>query len=417
LEKNNILCYKTFKYTVLFAKIMSKTIAIIGMQFGDEGKGKIIDFLAEKADVVARFNGGNNAGHTIEVGDKKTILHLIPSGILHKNKINIIGNGVVVDPNVLVQEIQNLKDNGIDVNSKNLIVSENAHVILEKHIKEDKEKNKHLDTTARGIGPAYEDKIARTGLRIIDYRGSNERFSKEIKPFLKNTPLLINNLIDKNKKILFEGAQGTLLDIDHGTYPYVTSSNATIGGVCTGLGVGPKKIDKSVGVIKAYVTRVGSGPLPTELEDEDGKRMQEKGNEFGATTGRQRRVGWFDAVMGKYAAMVNGTDAFILTKLDVLSGMPKIKICTAYKYNDKAINDFTTDLKILENCDPVYEEFPGWEEDISEIKKYGELPENAKRYVKKIESLLGIPACIVSVGPERNQTIILRKEFLWSGNL
>jgi len=259
---------------------MVNNIAIIGMQFGDEGKGKIIDFLAESADVVARFNGGNNAGHTIKVNDKTIILHLIPSGILHKGKINIIGNGLVVDPKVLMEEIEDLKNKGIKVTPDNLIVSENAHIILEKHIKEDKEKNKHIGTTTRGIGPAYTDKVARKGIRVIDYINKNDEFSKKLNPFVKNTTLLINNLIDKNKKILFEGAQGTLLDIDFGTYPYVTSSNATVGGICTGLGIGPKKIDKVLGVAKAYTTRVGNGPLPTELKDETGKKIQKTGNEF-----------------------------------------------------------------------------------------------------------------------------------------
>ena len=392
---------------------MTKTIAVIGMQFGDEGKGKIIDFLAEKADVIARFNGGNNAGHTINVNNKTFILHLIPSGILHKGKINIIGNGVVVDPKVLLEEIQNLKNNEIEVTPHNLIVSENAHVILEKHIEEDKKKNVHLNTTSRGIGPAYADKAARKGLRIIDYINKNDKFSNKIKPFVKNTILLINNLINKNKKILFEGAQGTLLDIDHGTYPYVTSSNATVGGICTGLGIGPKKISKALGVVKAYTTRVGNGPFPTEIKDNVGKKIQKKGKEFGATTGRTRRIGWFDALMGKHSVMVNNLDAFVITKLDVLSGLEKIKICTGYKYHNKVIKDFTTNLGILENCEPIYEELPGWKENISNIKKFNDLPENTKKYIKRIEELLGIPACIVSLGPRREQTIVLRNEFLF----
>jgi adenylosuccinate synthase len=390
---------------------MCKTIAIIGMQFGDEGKGAVVDRLAEQADVIARFNGGNNAGHTIIVNGKKTILHLIPSGILHKDKINIIGNGLVVDPTVLMQEIDSLNGNGIKITSKNLVISENAHVILKKHLDEDKKKNEKIGTTARGIGPAYTEKAARTGLRVIDYIDKKEEHSSALKDFVKDTSLLINNLIDENKKVLFEGAQGTLLDIDHGTYPFVTSSNVITGGICTGLGIGPKKINKAVGVIKAYVTRVGNGPFPTELNDETGKQIQEKGKEFGATTGRTRRVGWFDALMGKYSVMVNGLDAFILTKLDVLSGLEKIKICTSY--NNKKINNFTTNIEILENCKPVYEELPGWKEDISTIKDFNKLPENAKKYIKRIEKLLRIPACVVSLGPERDQTIVLKKEFLF----
>jgi len=387
-------------------------IAVIGMQFGDEGKGKIIDFLAESSDVIARFNGGNNAGHTIKVNDKTTILHLIPSGILHENKINIIGNGVVVDPKVLTEEIKELTGNGIKVTPDNLIVSENAHIILEKHIKEDKEKNKHIGTTSRGIGPTYKDKVTRSGMRVVDYINGNNEFSKQIKPHVQNTVLLINNLIDKNKKILFEGAQGTLLDIDHGTYPYVTSSNATVGGICTGLGIGPKKIGNIIGIAKAYTTRVGEGPLPTELKDEIGQQIQDKGKEVGATTGRTRRCGWFDGLMCKYSAMINGVDAVVLTKLDVLSGIDKIKIGVGYKYKDKIIKDFTINLEILENCEIEYEELEGWKENIENIKNFEDLPDNAKTYIKKIEELMEAPVCMISVGPERNQTITLKKEFL-----
>ncbi len=391
---------------------MPKNITVIGTQFGDEGKGKIIDFLAEKANVIARFNGGNNAGHTIKVNDKTTILHLIPSGILHNGKINIIGNGVVVDPKVLMQEIEDLRNKEVKVTPDNLVLSENAHVILENHIKEDKEKNKHLGTTSRGIGPAYTDKIARAGLRVIDYINKDDEFSKKISPFVKNTTLLINNLIDKNKKVLFEGAQGTLLDIDHGTYPYVTSSNTISGGVCLGLGIGPKNVGNVIGIAKAYITRVGAGPLPTELKDEVGKQIQDIGKEFGATTGRARRCGWFDALIGKYAAMVNGLDTIALTKLDVLSGLEKIKICISYKHKNKIIKDFSSNVEILENCEPIYEEMPGWKEKLDNINKFNDLPENAKKYIKRIEELMEIPVCIVSIGPERNQTLVLKKEFL-----
>ena len=431
---------------------MTKNIAVIGMQFGDEGKGKIIDFLAEKADVVARFNGGNNAGHTIRVGNETTILHLIPSGILHKSKINIIGNGVVVDPKVLLKEIDDLRSKGVKVTPDNLIMSENAHTILEKHIEEDKEKNQHLGTTSRGIGPAYTDKAARRGIRIIDYIGKNNEFSKKLSPFVKNTTMIINELINKNKKILFEGAQGTLLDIDHGTYPYVTSSNATVGGICTGLGIGPNKVGTVLGIAKAYTSRVGNGPLPTELgteqemkeeksykelksdlseegfnklmrtitkkanegnEHSQGRLLRMNGVEYGSTTGRPRRTGWLDALMCRYAAMVNGMDAIALTKLDVLSGFEKIKICVGYKYEGRILKSFTTNAGILKNCMPIYEELPGWKESLSGIKEFKNLPENAKRYVKRIEDLLGIPVCIASIGPERGQTLVLRKEFLF----
>ncbi len=427
---------------------MAKNIAVIGAQFGDEGKGKIIDFLAEDADVVARFNGGNNAGHTIKVKDEKTILHLIPSGILHRGKINIIGNGLVVDPKVLMKEIENLQDKGVKITPDNLVVSSNAHIILNKHIEEDKEKNVHLGTTSRGIGPAYTDKVARTGVRVVDYAGKNPK----LKPFVKNTSLLINDLIDRNKKVLFEGAQGTLLDIDHGTYPYVTSSNATAGGICTGLGIGPKKIDKIIGISKAYITRVGKGPLPTELGTEQqtkeeknyselksdlseegfatlmrkilrkanendeysqGRLLRMNGMEYGATTNRPRRTGWFDALIGKYAVMINSLDAITLTKLDVLSGFEKIKICVGYKYKDRIIKNFTSNVEILKNCKPIYEELPGWKENLEKIKDYKELPHNARKYVERIEELLNIPVCIVSIGPERKQTLVLKKEFLF----
>lgn len=396
---------------------MTNNIAVIGMQFGDEGKGKIIDFLAEKVDVIARFNGGNNAGHTIKVNDETTILHLIPSGILHKGKINIIGNGVVVDPKVLIGEIEDLRNKNVKVTPDNLIVSENAHIILEKHIKEDKEKNKHLGTTSRGIGPSYKDKVTRSGIRVVDYIGGNSEFSKQINPFVKNTALFINNLIDKNKKVLFEGAQGTLLDLDHGTYPYVTSSNATVGGICTGLGIGLKKIGNVIGIAKAYTTRVGSGPLPTELKDEVGKQIQSVGKEVGATTGRARRCGWFDALICKYSVMINGLDAVVLTKLDVLSGLEKIKICVGYKYKNKIIKNFTTNLDTLENCEPIYEELAGWKENLDNIKNFDDLPENAKNYIKRIGELMEVPVCMVSIGPERNQTIILKKEFLFDSKI
>src|SRR3989338_1075077 len=417
---------------------MAKNIAVIGSQFGDECKGKIIDFLAESADVVARFNGGNNAGHTIKVDNETTILHLMPSGILRKGAINIIGNGVVVDTNVLAKEIESLRSKGVEVNPDNLVLSENAHVILEKHIMEDKEKNKHLGTTARGIGPAYTDKAARTGLRVIDYVSQGK---SSLNPFVRNSVVLINDLIDKNKKVLFEGAQGTLLDIDHGTYPYVTSSNATAGGICTGLGIGPKKIDKVLGIAKAYITRVGNGPLPTELgteqdlieeksynelktalseegfdklmrkiikeanegnEYKQGRLLRMNGVEYGSTTGRPRRTGWFDALIGKYSVMVNGLDAIALTKLDVFSGFEKIRICVGYKYGDKIIRNFTTNIGILKNCRPIYEELEGWEENISKAKDFRELPKNAQKYVERIEELLNIPVAIVSLGPERS---------------
>ena len=401
-------------------------IAVIGMEWGDEGKGKIIDFLAERADAVARFNGGNNAGHTIEADNKKIVVHLIPSGVMRKNILNIVGNGLVIDPKVLLQEIKNLEKNGIRVSPENLVISEKAHVILPHHIEEDKQAGSAIGTTGRGIGPAYTDKVARIGLRVNEFaddafkkRFGNEKFYQEyknyaeaIKPYINDTSAIINDAIDKNKKIIFEGAQGTLLDIDHGTYPFVTSSSATAGGVCTGLGIPPKKIQSIMGVCKAYKTRVGNGPFPTEITGSTGSKIQKVGKEFGATTGRQRRVGWFDALIGKYAVMVNGIDSIALTKLDVFTTISKLKICVAYKYKGNVIKDFTTNLKVLQNCQPVYEEFDGWWDDVTKVRAYDKLPNNAKKYLRRIEELLKVPISIISVGPKREQTIVARSEFL-----
>ena len=410
------------------AKIIGfSNIGVIGMEWGDEGKGKIIDFLAEKADVIARFNGGNNAGHTIEVGDKKTVLHLIPSGILHKNKVNVIGNGLVVDPKVLLQEISQLEKNGVKVNADNLVLSENAHVILPTHIEEDKKSGGKIGTTARGIGPAYTDKAARVGLKVYEFvdsqlfrkRFGSEEFFQEysgyavkLKPFVNDTTLLVNYALKQRKKVLFEGAQGTLLDVDHGTYPFVTSSNSTSCGIPAGLGIPPKSVQNILGVCKAYKTRVGMGPFPTEITGATGEKIQKVGKEFGATTGRQRRVGWFDAVIGKYAVMVNGIDSIALTKLDVLTTVEKLKICVAYKYKGEIIKNFTTNMKILQDAEPVYEEMDGWWDDITKIKEYDRLPSNAKKYLRRIEDLLNTPISIVSIGPKRDQTIVTRSELL-----
>ncbi len=403
-------------------------IAVIGMEWGDEGKGKIVDFLAEKADVVARFNGGNNAGHTIESGGSKVVLHLIPSGIMRKNKLNVVGNGLVIDPKVLLNEIKNLEKSGIKVSPENLAVSENAHIILPHHIEEDKNIGGKIGTTARGIGPAYTDKAARIGLKVYEFvdegifkkRFGEEEFYQEymryaetLKPFVADTTTIINNLMGNNKKIVFEGAQGTLLDIDHGTYPFVTSSNATAGGICTGLGISPKKVQSILGVCKAYKTRVGMGPFPTEITGAAGEKIQKIGKEFGATTGRKRRVGWFDALIGKYAAMINGIDSIAMTKLDVFTTIDNLKICVAYKHKGSIIKDFTTNLKILQNCEPVYEELDGWWDDITKVRAYDRLPNNAKKYLKRIEELLKVPISIVSVGPKREQTIVARQEFLF----
>ena len=403
-------------------------IAVIGMEWGDEGKGKVIDFLAESADVVARFNGGNNAGHTIEVGNNKLVVHIVPSGVMYKNKLKVIGNGLVVDPKVLVQEINNLGKSKIQIAPENLVVSENAHVILPHHIEEDKRMGGKIGTTARGIGPAYTEKAARVGLKMYEFvddslfkkRFGDEEFYQQyreyadfLKPYVKDTASLMNDSLNKNKKVLFEGAQGTLLDVDFGTYPFVTSSSATAGGICTGLGVPPKKVQSVLGVCKAYKTRVGMGPFPSEITGDTAEKLQKVGKEFGATTGRQRRVGWFDAMIGKYAVMINGIDSIALTKLDVLTTVEKLRICVAYKYKGNIIKNFTTNMKILQTCEPIYEELDGWWDYLTKIKTYDQLPNNAKKYLRRIEELLKVPVSIVSVGPRRDQTIITRPEFLF----
>ncbi len=403
-------------------------IAVIGMEWGDEGKGKIIDFLAEKADLIARFNGGNNAGHTIEFDGKKIVLHLIPSGVMYKNKLLVVGSGLVVDPKILLAEIRHLEKNKIKITPENLAISENAHVILPHHIEEDKKIGASIGTTARGIGPAYTDKAARIGLKIYEFiddilfkkRFGDDEFYQEykayaetLKPYVKDTSIIINDAIDKNQKVIFEGAQGTLLDVDFGTYPFVTSSNATAGGVCTGLGISPKKIQSVLGVCKAYKTRVGLGPFPTEIIGALGEKIQKIGKEFGATTGRQRRVGWFDSLIGKYAVMINGIESIALTKLDVLTTIEKLRICVGYKYKGNIVKNFTTNMKILQNCQPVYEEFDGWWDDITKVRTYDKLPNNAKKYLRRIEELLKVPISIISVGPKREQTIVARSDLIF----
>jgi adenylosuccinate synthase len=403
------------------------TLAVIGMQWGDEGKGKIIDFLSEKADIVARYNGGNNAGHTLIVGKQKIVLHLIPSGILRKGTIAVIGNGVVVDPKVLLEEISLLEKNKINVSSKNLLVSANAHVILPHHIEADRQNGSAIGTTARGIGPAYMYKAARKGLRMhqfIDKKLLKQEFGKEhfydeyakyadrLREYVSDTVPYLNNALRSAKKVLFEGAQATMLDLDHGTYPFVTSSNPTVGGICTGLGIPPKAIQGVMGVAKAYTTRVGNGPFPTELKDKIGQHLANVGKEFGSTTGRARRVGWFDVPVARHAIMVNGIDSILLTKLDVFTGLKKIKICTGYRHKGKVLQNFPTDTSILEECVPVYEEMDGWWDEIGNAKRLDQLPRSALKYIMRIESLLEVPISILSVGPERSQTIVLRQDLL-----
>lgn len=419
-------------------------IVIVGTQWGDEGKGKVIDYLAENVDIIARYQGGANAGHTVVVNDKKYIFHLIPSGILYPDKICVIGNGVVIDPVSLFEEIEYLEKNGIEVKRK-LFISENAHITLPYHKLLDQVEDKFrgkgkLGTTGRGIGTTYTDKFARIGIRVIDFIDDDvfmeklkialelknylfkeyykeeilspekifkeyEFYRKEIKKFVINTSLYLNEEIEKGKKVLAEGAQGTFLDIDFGTYPYVTASNPIAGGACVGLGISPKKIERIIGVAKAYTTRVGMGPFPTEIKDQIGEKLRKIGNEFGATTGRPRRCGWFDTVIVKFACIINGIDEIVLTKLDVLTGFEKVKIGIGYKYDNRIINEYTFNSKVFSNCEVIYEELNGWNDDVSKAKNYNELPENAKRYIEKIEEEIGIKITKISTGSSRNQTI------------
>ncbi|CAH2215369.1 adenylosuccinate synthase [Tepidibacter aestuarii] len=425
------------------------SVAIVGSQWGDEGKGKIIDYLARKADVVVRGQGGNNAGHTLVVKDKKYALHLIPSGILNPKTINIIGNGVVFDPKGFLDELKMLKKDNID--TKNIKISDRAHVIFEYHKKidelaENSRGDNKIGTTKKGIGPCYMDKTERSGIRICDlldkevfkdklkaqvekkneiiekiYGGEKFDFEKlyeenlsyieEIKEYVDDTSVILYNALKEGKKVLFEGAQGTLLDLDLGTYPYVTSSHPTSGGFCVGSGIGPNMVKDVLGIVKAYTTRVGKGPFVTELFDETGDQIRNNGNEFGTTTGRPRRCGWFDSVIVRYAARVNGLTSISLMLLDVLSGFEKVKICTGYKLGDKVIKEFPASLELIEKCEPIYEELDGWNEDITLATTFEELPVNAQKYVQRIEELTGVKASIISVGPKRTQTII-RQELL-----
>jgi adenylosuccinate synthase len=427
---------------------MSTTV-VVGTQWGDEGKGKITDYLAEKADVVARYQGGNNAGHTIVFAGNKYKLHLIPSGIFYKDKICVIGNGVVIDPKALIQEIEYLHSH--KVSTVNLRISNRAHVILPYHIRldsveEDAKGTNKIGTTRRGIGPAYTDKVARVGIRIADLldpeeferklrsnlEEKNRLFEKVyqaegftiedllgeylaiaeiLRPYVADTSVLLNDAIDAGKGVLFEGAQGVMLDIDHGTYPFVTSSNPIAGGVCIGAGVGPTKIQQVIGVAKAYTTRVGDGPFPTELMNEIGNHIREVGHEYGTTTGRPRRVGWFDSVVVRHARRVSGVTGLSLHSIDVLTGINKLKICTAYKYKGETLEAFPANLNILAKCEPIYEEHPGWSEDITGVKSLDELPANARHFMERISLLTGIPVSIFSVGPDREQTIAVDKVF------
>jgi adenylosuccinate synthase len=425
-------------------------VVIVGTQWGDEGKGKIVDLLAEHADVVVRFQGGNNAGHTMVVDGEQLITHLIPSGILQQ-KLCIIGNGVVVDPEVLIKEMDNLSSRGVDIGSDKLKISERAHLIMPyhqavDHARERFKGDKKIGTTGRGIGPAYEDKSTRRGIRFVDLldpeefrekvntildeknfylknylsadplNGSDiikqyEIYAERLAPYVGNISIIIDNALKNGQQVLFEGAQGTHLDIDHGTYPFVTSSNTLAGNACCGAGIGPGAITDVIGIVKAYTTRVGAGPFPAELFDEIGDQIQEKGAEFGATTGRRRRCGWLDTVILKNSVRLNGLTSLAVTKLDVLGGLETLKICIAYDYRGEILNDFPASLKVLGECKPVYETLPGWPEDISGAQEMNDLPENVKIYLGRIEELTQTPIDLISVGAERNQTIVLKNSF------
>lgn len=424
------------------------SFVVVGAQWGDEGKGKMTDYLAESADVIVRFQGGNNAGHTVEVDEQQYKLHLIPSGILYKDKLNVIGNGVVVDPRALFKEIDYLKELGVDVTPERLIVSDRAHIIMPYHIEIDKlsEKMKgshSIGTTFKGIGPCYTDKFERIGIRVCDLIDSkifkeklkrnldiknkyikevlngeelnfedifNEynNLSKRLEAFVRDTSVEIFNNIKNKKNVLFEGAQGMLLDIDYGTYPYVTSSNTTSCGVTSGAGIGPNLINEIIGIAKAYTTRVGKGPFPTELDDDIGDWIRQKGHEYGVTTGRSRRCGWLDAVILKNSARVNGLTSFTITKIDTLAGLDKVKLCVAYELDGERISYFPASLEKLARCKPIYEEFDGWGEEIEQIKNYKDIPENVKKYIRRIEELTETTVSIISVGPKRNQTIRIK---------
>jgi adenylosuccinate synthase len=419
---------------------------VVGTQWGDEGKGKIVDILTEDADIVARYSGGANAGHTVVIDDQQFILHLVPTGILHKRKVCVMGNGMVVDPEHLFVELQELKKRKTDYH-KRLFISPNAHLVMPYHKAaeklEEQARGKHkIGTTLRGIGPAYRDKIARNGIRMIDLlnpayfkqrvewnlntKGSllsqlprrklldlkNEslgmlKLASKVKPLLTDVGLYLHKSAAQGKSILFEGAQGALLDVDFGTYPYCTSSNTTVGGVCTGLGVSPGLIGDVIGVVKAYTTRVGDGPFPTELRNRVGQAMQCNGNEFGATTGRPRRCGWLDLAMLRYSFRINGVSQIALTKLDVLDGLDKIKVCVAYKHRGRTLKDFVPDLHVLDECRPIYKELPGWQGKTGGLTSFRKLPESAKRYVDYISKQLDVPVFMISTGNRRDQTIML----------
>ncbi len=421
-------------------------IVLLGAQWGDEGKGKATDLLGDRVDYVVRYQGGNNAGHTVVIGDQKYALHLLPSGILSPNVIPVIGNGVVIDPAVLLEEIEGLNERGIDTSK--LVISSNAHLITPYHRTIDKVSERFLGkakigTTGRGIGPAYADKISRIGIRVQDLfdesilqkklesalKDKNQvltkvfnrkdmqvseileeylGFAEILRPYIADTALLLNQALEDGKTVLLEGSQGTLLDVDHGTYPFVTSSNPTAGGACTGSGIGPTKIERVIGIVKAYTTRVGSGPFPTELENEDGEKLRTIGHEYGTTTGRNRRCGWYDAPIARFAVRINGLTDFFLTKLDVLTGWERIPVCVAYEINGKRVEEIPSSQTDFHHAVPIYEYLPGWNEDISKARSLSDLPINAQKYVAYLEEISGAPMSAIGVGPGRDETIVTR---------
>jgi adenylosuccinate synthase len=422
---------------------------VIGTQWGDEGKGKVVDLISSEMDIVARYQGGANAGHTICWGDKTFVLHLVPSGIFHENVTCVIGNGVVIDPVAVVEEIRMIRDLGYDVDGR-LLISHNAHLIMPYHkrIEEVRERARDasaIGTTGRGIGPAYVDKVARTGIRVVDLldrdvlrlklkRAIEEKnailkgiydadelnveqiieeyveFDQLIDPYVTDTSQYLCNALKEGKHVLAEGAQGSLLDVDFGTYPFVTSSHPTVGGCCTGLGVPPTEIRRVIGIVKAYCTRVGNGPFPTELEDETGRRLRDTGNEFGATTGRPRRCGWLDLVALRYTTMINGLTELAITKLDVLTGFDELKICTSYRYDGKESARFPSEVQTLEKVDPIYESFEGWSDDLTSADRFDDLPDAAQKYLKFVSAFVGVPISMISTGPKREQIVTNRRE-------
>ncbi|WP_166245845.1 adenylosuccinate synthase [Paenibacillus turpanensis] len=422
------------------------TVVVVGTQWGDEGKGKITDYLAESAEVIARYQGGNNAGHTIIINNKKYKLTMVPSGIFYSNKVCVIGNGMVINPQALIEEIEYIHDNGFATD--NLKISDRAHVIMPYHLlldglEEERKGANKIGTTRKGIGPAYMDKASRNGIRIADLMDPAEfemklravmleknrlietmygaqgldvepvlqeylGYAEKLRPYVTDTSVVLNDAIDEGRRVLFEGAQGVMLDIDHGTYPFVTSSNPSAGGVCIGSGVGPTKIHQIIGVAKAYTTRVGDGPFPTELNNEIGDLIREKGHEYGTVTGRPRRVGWFDSVVVRHARRVSGITGLSLNSIDVLTGLETVKICTAYRFRGEVIDSYPASLNQLSECEPVYEELPGWTEDVSGARSLDDLPANARHYLERVSQLTGIPISIFSVGRNREQTNLVR---------